>query len=337
MTPELIIQHWLQQLPTFQRWPEMGQVFARAASQPQRDWGLPVRVCEVVGGTSAQALPGAAALACLQVSIILIDDLLDADPRGEHHRLGPPLVANLAAALQAAGLEVVFRSDLPSTTQLCVVHCLNRMLADVAFGQNLDTLARAEEAHYWRVAALKSGAFFGAAWEVGAWLGGATEALVQPLRRVGEWYGEMIQIHDDLSDSLAVPASPDWTPGRWTLPLLFAEVVDHPERERFRQLRSQVNDPAALAEAQDLLIRCGAISYGLHELLVRDEQARRVLQATSLPAGDQLTTLLNEVIEPVREVLASASPESRDQAQLLRLGDSRSAIVHPEAQVSGGK
>lgn len=307
MTLESAIHHCLGQLPSFQRWPEVRQVFARAASHPQRDWALPVRICEAVSEMPAPALPGAAALACLQVSLILIDDLLDSDPRGEHHRLGTAMVANIAAALQAAGLEAILRSDLGPAIQMRIVHCLNQMVADVAFGQYLDTQTQVAEAHYGRVAALKSGAFFGAAWEVGARLGGATTEQAHHLRCAGELYGEMVQIHDDLSDSLAVPASPDWTQGRLTLPLLFAEIVNYPERERFRALRPHVNDPEALAEAQDILIRSGAISYGVHELIIRDERARQALQTAQVKGKPALSGILDEVMNPVRDLLASAA------------------------------
>ncbi|MGQ0602699.1 MAG: polyprenyl synthetase family protein [Anaerolineales bacterium] len=337
MNLQTAIQQHLQQLPIFQRWPEVQRVFERAASQPQRDWALPGCVCVAVGGAAEQALLGAAALACLQVSIILIDDLLDADPRGEHHRLEAPAVANLAAAFQATALEAILQSNLAPAIQIRVVRSLNTMLEDVAFGQHLDTLALADEAHYWRVTGLKSGAFFGAAWEVGALLGGASAEQVQQLRHVGELYGEIIQIHDDLSDSLAATAGPDWTQRRFTLPLLFAQIVDHPERERFRQLRTEANDPSALAEAQDILIRCGAISYGLHELMARDERARAGLQAAWLVNVSGLNEILDEVMKPVRDLLAMVSAQGGDQPHVLRFGDGGGAVAHPEAQVSGGE
>jgi hypothetical protein len=61
------------------------------------DWQLRVLAGGASGGSIEQAIPAAAAIACLRISIILVDDLLDADPRGEHHRVGAPTTANLAS------------------------------------------------------------------------------------------------------------------------------------------------------------------------------------------------------------------------------------------------
>src|SRR6185436_2199930 len=92
----------IEQLPLFHEWPEMHTIFQRAAISRPHGWRLPEIACQAVGGTPEQALQGTVAIACQQISILLIDDLLDADPRGEYHRLGMPAVANLAAAFQAA-------------------------------------------------------------------------------------------------------------------------------------------------------------------------------------------------------------------------------------------
>jgi hypothetical protein len=45
-------------------------------------WLLPLQACEAVGGTPEQAVPAATAVACSQIGIILIDDMLDLDPHG---------------------------------------------------------------------------------------------------------------------------------------------------------------------------------------------------------------------------------------------------------------
>lgn len=74
----------------------------------------------------------------------------------------------------------------------------------------------------------------------------------------------MIQIQDDLNDAIAVPANPDWALGRSSLPILFAQTVDYPERGRFLQLRCALQaapDAEALAEAQAILVRCGQLRH----------------------------------------------------------------------------
>jgi len=308
-THSLALAYLLNQ-PTLPIWPDMRAGLQRMADRRPRDWRLPVVGCEAVGGTPQQALPAVAAVACLQLSIILIDDLLDADPRGEYQRLGAPAAANLAAAFQAAGLEAIEQSDIASTTKLSALQSLNAMALTTALGQYWDTLNPADEESYWRLVRTKSSPFFGAALHVGALFGGAPPGVAEQLRQIGLLYGEMIQIHDDLSDAMAVPANPDWVLGRSPLPILFAQVVDHPDRARFLELRRAIPDPDALAEAQTLLLRCGAVSYGVHQLLTRHQSAAAMLRAMPLlqPAG--LQVLLDDVVAPVQRLFAELGVEA---------------------------
>lgn len=88
-------------------------------------------------------------------------------------------------------------------------------------------------------------------------------------------------------------------------------------------------------EAQEVLIQCGAISYGLHELSVRAEQARVKLQ-TALQLGIQthwLTEMVEEVIRPVEALLATASAPGSEEAHLLGFGDSGGAAIHPKPHI----
>ncbi len=75
-------------IPEIFAWPQMASILTRTAGKVRMDWLLPVFGCQAVGGAERDALPGVAAMACSQISIILADDLLDEDPRGEHHRIG---------------------------------------------------------------------------------------------------------------------------------------------------------------------------------------------------------------------------------------------------------
>jgi geranylgeranyl pyrophosphate synthase len=141
--------------------------------------------------------------------------------------------------------------------------------------------------------------------EIGALLGGAPAEVAGGLKELGHLYGEMIQIHDDLNDALETPANPDWLAGRTSLPILFAQIVDHPDRQRFLELRGQASDPERLAEAQTILIRCGAISYGVDQLVWRDQQARAILDGLSLYKREDLEKMLDEVIDPVKKLFST--------------------------------
>ena len=293
-------------------WPDITRVLERAVRKEPRDWRLPLVACEAVGGSLDAIVPVLAAVACSHISLILIDDLLDADPRGEHHRLGIPLAANLATVFQQLSLEALNNcSFVDVNSQLKAQDSLHEMMLTIALGQYLDFQGPIDEVAYWRIVCTKSSPFFGSAFYVGALAAGASLELAAQLKEFGLLYGEIIQIHDDLSDSLATPASPDWTLGRWPLPMLFAGVVNHPRRERFLTLRQAIAEPGALAEAQMILIQSGALSYGVHELMTRYQKARDLLAALMLENPDAVERLLDDQIEPVRllyKTLGLASP-----------------------------
>lgn len=64
----------LPKLPSIRAWAGAQTILDRMASLKPPDWELPILACRAVGGKSEQALPAAAAIACLQISIIMIDD-----------------------------------------------------------------------------------------------------------------------------------------------------------------------------------------------------------------------------------------------------------------------
>jgi geranylgeranyl pyrophosphate synthase len=252
-----------------------------------------------VGGTAEKAIPAVAAIACAQIGIVLLDDMLDKDPRGEYHRLGYGAAANLGATFQIASMQAILQPDIPSVRKLEALHSTNQMLLHVALGQDMDIHVAMNEISYWRIVNNKSASFFGTALLLGSLLGGASEKEAAAIKRFGSLYGEMIQIHDDLSDTLATPAGPDWIQKRAPLPILFAQIVDHPARQRFLELYENISRPGALSEAQEILIQCGAVSYCMDQLLLRHVSAQKILEVTKLANQQPLNELLNEIIELV--------------------------------------
>jgi geranylgeranyl pyrophosphate synthase len=301
---QLIVKHW-DALNLQSEWSEARDVLQRIAIKEPRDWRLPVLACEAVGGDPDESTPAIAAIAFAQIAIILIDDMLDCDPRGEHHKIGLPAAANLAAAFQCAALNSLAGAELDPTIKTAAIDSLNQMLFITSLGQHLDTQNILDEAAYWHIVKNKSAPFFGTSLYLGALCGGASLEAAQLIKQFGQLYGEMIQIHDDLNDSLAVPANPDWKLGRASLPILFAQTVEHPQRERFWELRQVIADPEALIEAQTILLRSGAISYGIHHLLERHQQGRDLLRMMPLQHKESLESLLEEQVEPIRQLFLS--------------------------------
>jgi geranylgeranyl pyrophosphate synthase len=299
------VEDYLLALPAIGSWPEMDSILTRATATKPRDWQLPLVGCEAVAGIREPAFPAAAAVACLQISIILIDDMLDDDPVGEYHHLGMPETANLAAAFQAAAFEALMRGQAQPGVKLAALQSLNHMVLTTALGQHLDVQNPDNEEDYWELVRTKSAPFFSESLYAGAVLGGARPETAAQIQQLGHLYGEMIQIHDDLNDAMAVPANPDWLQGRAPLPILFAQVVNHPERELFLALRQAIPDPDALHEAQNILIRCGAVSYAITQIMQRYQAAQRLLATMQLVFDQGFETLLEEMIDPVHKLLAT--------------------------------
>jgi geranylgeranyl pyrophosphate synthase len=283
-------------------WKEMQVLFQRVAARKPIHWMLPIWACEAVGGRRSQAIPAAVTIACCQISIILVDDMLDADPRGEYRFIGAPAAANMALAFQAAGLEAIARCEMEISSRLAALSNLYEMILTTSFGQYKDIHCPSTEAEYWQLVRTKSSPFFASALYIGALLGGGSTEVVECLVAVGKLYGEMIQIHDDLTDALEVPANPDWISGRASLPILFAQTVEHPDRQRFVDLRHQAQDTEKLAEAQTILIRCGAISYGVDQLIRRYQKCRELLASIVLDDSTGLELMLKKMIDPIEEL-----------------------------------
>jgi geranylgeranyl diphosphate synthase type I len=145
---------------------------------------------------------------------------------------------------------------------------------------------------------------FATALAVGALLGGADEATIEGLSRLGTLMGKLIQIGDDMFDAMATPARTDWSRPRNNLAILFALEVEHPGRERLLALIPLVSDPASLKEAQDLLLRCGAISYCVYKFVETARAAQALIGSLELPNPQPAERLLALNVEPARRVLS---------------------------------
>jgi len=159
------------------------------------------------------------------------------------------------------------------------------------------------ESQYWEVVRLKSGAFFSGAFSLGGAASGVDKVELEVLCNLGCEFGILIQIHDDLRDSLAVPANTDWENGRHPLPILFAETVNHPWRERFIAIRSHVSKLQLLNEAQEILLRCGAISYGMDQIETHYADAMRLLDRLRVKDKSILIQAFDELRRPVESLI----------------------------------
>jgi geranylgeranyl pyrophosphate synthase len=290
-------------LPEVQAWPEMAKIFERHVADPNQVWEWPYRACRAVGGDESLAASSAAAILCMILSILLVDDMLDEDPRGVHLRLGDAITANISFAFQAASFRVIAKTPVDAQRRAAVMESFAQMGLTMAYGQDLDARNLTGEENYWKVTHAKSSSYFGTAMYAGAVMGNASPEVAQQLYQLGALTGDVIQIHDDLKDALETPANPDWKQMRNNLLFLYATTADHPDRERFLALRSQVDDPEALREAQQILMRCGAVSYGLYHITQRYLASMKILEGAKLANPQPLKEVILKYVIPLVEIL----------------------------------
>jgi geranylgeranyl pyrophosphate synthase len=300
----------IRSLPEVAAWPEMlGMVERTIHSESLSVWDYPGVACQAVGGAPGRVLPAAAAVLCSMISIHLVDDMLDEDPRGDYHLLGGGKVANLALAFQAAGHRLLDDPVLPASTRSALQACLAGMALGTAFGQGLDAREVTNEEEYWRVVEAKTPPLFGAAFRLGALLGGATDAVTDGLERLGCVLGRLIQVSDDLNDALQVPAGADWQRRANNLPILYAMTAEHPDRLRFLDLSRRSAEPAALAEAQKILIASGAVSYCAFKMCEFSKEAQDRFANLPLASPEPIARLLEAQMAPLFRMLSSVGVE----------------------------
>ena len=291
-------------LPGFDMWPEVQDLFPDQESFVRMDWRLPVYSIEAVDLERPDPLPLVSALACLQVSIILVDDILDEDARGKHNEMGTGRAANLALALQSASHLLVQDMALPAERLNRLTTSLQKMAYRTAVGQEIDVNEIANEADYWALVQAKSTPFYGTALEIGAITAGASPQMCQAIYEVGSVFGEIIQIMDDITDAFEQPAKPDWIRQNNNLVILFAKTALHTRQGQFHTYLSDIATPESLAKAQSLLIESGAVSYGIYHIFDRYHRAQAILREAGVPHDITITGLLKQQIKPLLSLLS---------------------------------
>lgn len=287
----------------FGNWHRLEVKFERVLKANSKIQKLAIAGCLAVGGNKEKLPAAIATLCCFLTGIILIDDILDCDPRGEHLKIGVGRASNQALAFQSAGFQNLFSSNYADNQKLQLANMFSKMLFDTAYGQFLDIEKPFSEETYWEMVRAKSSPFYGSIFEMGAIAGGGSLENVSIIREFGNVYGEMIQIHDDLVDCLESTAGPDWTQGRTPLPILFTEIVEHADKDRFIELKKNILFDENLLEAQKILIKCGAVSYCIDQLFPRYKKAKSILKKSNRLNQKELLEVLEEIMVAPRHLI----------------------------------
>jgi geranylgeranyl diphosphate synthase, type I len=272
-------------------------------------WEYPIAACQALGGLESEALPASAAVFLSVVSIHLVDDMLDDDPRGDYRRIGAGTVANLALAFQAAGHLLLEQAAVTAEVRNALQASFAAMSLATCYGQGLDAKELAGEEEYWRVVTHKTPPLFGEAFRMGALLGGATDDMAERLARVGRALGLFVQVNDDMADAMAVPACADWQRRHNNLLILYALTADHAERDEFVTLSARADDPGSLEAAQKILLRSGALSFCTLKLIEISREIQELRAGTSLRNPGPLNRIVEFHMKPLHRLLERAGVE----------------------------
>jgi geranylgeranyl pyrophosphate synthase len=299
-------------LPEIRAWPEAEAMLRRRSASTLPCWDLARASCAAFGALPDRAAAAVSAVRALLLSIHLVDDLLDADPRGAHHRLGVGVTANLALALQAAAIRVVSEGSYGDAAA-----AMQRSLAAAALatahGQEIDARPLHDEADYFRAVDAKTPPLFVCALELGALAAGAPAYEAARVGALGRPLGRVVQVGDDLRDALERPARPDWRCRARNLAILYASTAPHEHRDHFVELLDRVDDPGVLAEAQTLLFRSGAVSYCVWHLVAAHRRGMEALEALRAPSPAPLEAALLAHIRPVIDLLQAAGVDAPER------------------------
>lgn len=276
-------------LPTVANWPEMVDLWQQAVAESRPDWRLPILVAQALGQADSPLVPKVmAAIGCLQLSIILADDLLDDDPRGAQVQWGPGPAANMAVAFQAAAAQLLAEPEAQ--------HILGEIGLATAVGQMASLSPQPDLDAYWQLVTAKSTPFYAGALALGAAVfAPQDEQLRQQMHQLGTLVGELVQIQDDVLDAMMSPANPDWQRPSGNLLLLYGLLT---EDEEFANLLAQVQadstNTSALNQAQTTLIELGAIAYAVEAAKQRQSRFLSLLDDMNLSDKSAMLALVND-------------------------------------------
>lgn len=285
-------------LPGVADWPEMRQLWQEATEQERPDWHLPVLVLQAMTRGVAPNIPQVmAAVGCVQLSIILVDDLLDEDPRGAYMKWGVGAAANLAVAFQAAAAMLV--------TEPAAQHILAGMGLATAVGQMASLSPQPALAAYWQLIKAKSTPFYAGTLALGAAVFAPDDTVLQQqMSQLGALIGVIVQIRDDIFDAMESPASPDWQRPSGNLLLLYGLLTEDAEFARLlEKVQADEEDRAILDAAQTCLINLGAVAYAIEAAAERQTKALDLLTTMKLPDASPLLRLVNDQMLSLDQLL----------------------------------
>lgn len=264
---------------------------------------LALLAAQAVGGSPADALPGAVAVELVHNFTLLHDDVMDGDTTRRHRPTAWTVFGADAAiltgnALLTLALDVLAASgheaarDGLRTLSAAVLELISGQRADLDFEHRGDVTL--EECV--RMVEGKTSALLGCACALGAAFGGGGDR-VEPLREFGKSFGTAFQHADDLlgiwghPDTTGKPVHSDLRSRKKSLPVVAALCSGTPAGRGLAELyfREQELSEADVARAAELVEAAGGRGWSRDQadaLLARALEALRSVDLAPRPAAE---------------------------------------------------
>ena len=265
---------------------------------------LAILACEAVGGRLRDAVHAAAAIEILHNFTLVHDDIMDnADSRRGRATVHTRWDTNIAILVGDELVALAYRELLKTRSPRIarVADVFTEGVVEVCEGQMYDkdfeTRKNVSLGEYMLMISKKTGKMVSVASEMGAVIGGGSEAEVRALRQYGTYIGRAFQIQDDLLDIVAdakefgKPIGGDIVEGKKTFLLIEAYAR---ARGADRRLLARIIERGGASKRDILAVREAYERSGVIEL------ARRTIAKNTALANGRLSRLGKS---PAREML----------------------------------
>lgn len=232
-------------------------------------------------------LPIAAGIELIQISTLVIDDVLDRSPMRNGRpsvfkQWGAELAISSGTLIGCFGFSLIaetLKTDRHLRNGLSVLNCLIDAYAEIYTGQFIDIECEADtgisEGKYFETIRRTTASFIGVPLAIGAIMWDAPEDVICILHEIGLKLGMAYQLRDDVIDIIGdpectgKPKAMDILDRKMRLPVIHALAnLDSTKRKRLQILWDDVNENAEskVEEMISLFDSAGSIQYSIENV-----------------------------------------------------------------------
>ncbi len=276
-----------------------------------------IKSCQLLGGTTKQAIPAAAAVEMIHNFTLLHDDIMDNDEVRHgvptvHVRFGMPIGILAGDLLFSRAFETISKPYLHKSGNagLNLVTTLAKACTDVCEGQALDiSMAKSSkipsEDQYIKMIEKKTSSLFVASCAMGAIVANKDSSDVTRLSTFGRNLGIAFQIIDDLIGVIGdpkitkKPVGNDIREGKKSLPILMA-IKKADSQEKKIILNAFGNSSVSKSEVEKAVSVISALGIEntiKQKATYHSNAAKKSISIYDGPAKNELLSLLDFVVE----------------------------------------